>query len=202
MRRPPSRRKDFRDQEGKTFRIVPKRSPSLKGFCRKLSILVANDAAAISSVFALVTITDMPGLRRLASRYTSRLDAPGRVTSRSNTSMWFFSARIKSKALDPSLASMTDKPFFRSILETACRNRHSSSTNKMVASRGCKPFRSGAPKGAIGCLRAIILRRQKYSKRSTRAWCARKPDVPPLETEPKTWPSFSRGEPPMLSATA
>ena len=121
-------------QQDEASRIISIRSPTRKGFRIKYSIVPPRDTAATSRLCALVTIAVMPGRRRLASTSTSPLVTPGKVTSRRSTSMWFLCARIQSNAADPSLASKTEKPFFRSILETAWRKDVSSSTTNTVAS--------------------------------------------------------------------
>jgi hypothetical protein len=91
-------------------------------------------------------VSDGAQLRRLPSSNTSLLDAPGRVISRRSTSIWSWCARIRSNAADPSLASMTESPLFRSIFETACRRATSSSTTKTVAAA-----RFRAPHPASSC---------------------------------------------------
>ena len=75
-------------RKDRVSKIISVTSLSLKGFRMKRSTLPSNDAAALSSLFALVTITGKLGLRRLASSRTSRLLAPGRVMSRRSTSIW------------------------------------------------------------------------------------------------------------------
>ena len=59
----------------------------LTGFRTKRYMPAPTAAAAVSSLCALVTITATSGLTHLAVSKTSRLVAPGRLTSRRSTSM-------------------------------------------------------------------------------------------------------------------
>ena len=76
-----------------------------------------------------------------------------------------FRARITSNAADPFVASRMDKRFFRNIFETACRNRSSSSTTKIVAPRAASVSswragsRCGLPQSYVPHKAAISLSR-------------------------------------------
>ena len=73
---------------------------------------------------------------------------------------------------------MTEKPFFRSIFEAACRSGSSSSTTRMVASRDGTVSFLGARDRAAGCLSRLFGTRQQYLKRSALARCAHQTDCP------------------------